>query len=89
MIYHVTTKRKAERQLKRLPYQMQLRIMDGIIKLSNSSTWGDVRRLVNHQYDYRLRIGNYRVLFNLTEGGTLEIGEISVEEIKKRDDRTY
>ena len=48
-----------------------------------------MRRLVNHKYDYRLRIGNYRVLFKLTATGAVTIGEISVEEIKKRDEHTY
>ena len=89
MRYSVTTTRKAERQLLKLPYQMQLRITAGIQGLADSETWGDVRRLVNHKYDYRLRIGNYRVLFNLTATGNVAIGEISVEEIKKRDEHTY
>ena len=49
-----------------------------------------MRNLVNHKYGYRLRVGDYRVLFNLTEdSAVLEIGDISVEEIKKRDDNTY
>ena len=89
MKYNVTTTRKAERQLLKLPVQMQLRITAGIRGLADSETWGDVRRLVNHKYGYRLRVGNYRVLFDLTENGALAIGDISVEEVKKRDEHTY
>lgn len=37
------------------------------------------------QYDYRLRVGRYRVLFNCEE----EIKIIRIEEVKKRDERTY
>ena len=43
------------------------------------------RALVNHTCDYRLRVGNYRVLFN--HDSLVEI--ISIEEVKKRDDHTY
>nr|WP_218966867.1 hypothetical protein [Snodgrassella alvi] len=45
----------------------------------------NVKKLNNHQYDYRLRVGNYRVLFNY-DG---DISIVSIEEVKKRDDRTY
>ena len=45
----------------------------------------NVKKLSNHLYDYRLRVGNYRVLFNY-DG---DISIVSIEEVKKRDDRTY
>lgn len=45
----------------------------------------NVKKLSNHQYGYRLRVGNYRVLFNFD--GIIHI--ISIEEVKKRDERTY
>ena len=44
-----------------------------------------VKRFSAHRYDYRLRIGQYRVLFNYD--GTVRI--VSIEEVKKRDERTY
>ena len=65
------------------------KIQDAVTKLENSETWGDVRKLVNHEYDYRLRVGDYRVLFNATNDETIEINDVSIEEVKKRDDRTY
>ena len=90
MKYDVTIKNKALKQALRIPMENRVRIFAGIQNLKDSDTWGDVRRLVNHVYDYRLRVGNYRVLFNLTDGADgIEVGEISVEEIKKRDDNTY
>ncbi len=45
-----------------------------------------VKALVNHQYPYRLRIGDYRLFFSIKDG-KLEI--IQIEEVKKRDERTY
>lgn len=88
MRYNVTVTNKATRQIVRLQPQMQVRVVQGINNLADSTTWGDVRKLVNHQYDYRLRVGDYRVLFNLLDGN-VEIGNIEVEEVKKRDEHTY
>lgn len=45
----------------------------------------NVKRLVNHEYSYRLRVGNYRVIFEFD--GDVHI--ISIEEVKKRDESTY
>ena len=90
MRYNVTIKNKALKQVEKIPLKSRVRVFAGIRKLQDSDTWGDVRKLVNHIYDYRLRVGQYRVLFNLSEASdNLEIGDISVEEIKKRDDTTY
>lgn len=44
-----------------------------------------VKALANHAYGYRLRVGNYRVLFDWD--GAIRIVEI--QEVKKRDERTY
>jgi mRNA-degrading endonuclease RelE of RelBE toxin-antitoxin system len=39
----------------------------------------------NREYDYRLRVGNYRVLFNWD--GEIKVDES--EEVKKRDECMY
>lgn len=44
-----------------------------------------VLALTNHTYDYRLRVGNYRVLFNVNH----EDKQITIEEVRKRDEHTY
>ena len=44
-----------------------------------------VIHLVNHSCGYRLRVGSYRVLFNVLQ--TVEV--VSIEEVKKRNERTY
>jgi len=90
MRYNVSIKNKALKQAMKIPMESRVRIFAGINCLKDSETWEDVRKLVNHAYDYRLRVGNYRILFNLEENtDNIEINDISVEEIKKRDDRTY
>lgn len=45
----------------------------------------NVKTLTNHEYGYRLRVGNYRVFFEFE--GSVRI--ITIEEVKKRDERTY
>ena len=45
----------------------------------------NVKPLVNHEYTHRLRVGNWRILFNAFE----EVSIVSIEEVKKRDERTY
>ncbi len=44
-----------------------------------------VKKLTNHEYSYRLRVGDFRVFFEFD--GNVHI--ISIEEVKKHDDRTY
>ena len=89
MKYEIDVTKRAIRQLSRIPESYRKRIFTAIRALEDLETWGDVKKLVNHDYDYRLRVGRYRVLFNMTDDDTLEIQIIRVEEVKKRDDQTY
>ena len=89
MRYIIEITRKAQKQALKIQEKDRARIFAGIRNLSDSETWDDVRKLVNHEYDYRLRVGRYRVLFNATADLTIEVNEITIEEIRKRDDRTY
>jgi mRNA-degrading endonuclease RelE of RelBE toxin-antitoxin system len=45
----------------------------------------NVKTLTNHEYGYRLRVGNYRVFFDF-DG---EVRIVSIEEVRRRDERTY
>jgi len=76
---------KAAKQLRKLDRQHQVVIRDGVQTLDAMPDCQNVKALVNHQYGYRLRVGNYRVLFNWD--GAIRIVEI--EEVRKRDERTY
>ncbi len=44
-----------------------------------------VKKLVNHPYRYRLRVGDYRIFFEFNG----EIHIVSIEEVKKRNESTY
>jgi len=45
----------------------------------------NVKRLSNHPYEYRLRVGRYRIFFDFHS----QVRIIRIEEVKKRDERTY
>jgi len=78
-------KNKATKQFLKLPQKQQIQIADGVDVLYNFPNVQNVKALQNHKYQYRLRIGRFRILFNFQK--IIQI--ISIEEIKKRDDNTY
>jgi mRNA-degrading endonuclease RelE of RelBE toxin-antitoxin system len=83
-MYTIHWTRQALTQLKRIQLQHQKII---VVAVRDLQTWPDctnVKALTNRT-GYRLRVGNYRVLFDVET--SLRIVEI--EEVKKRDDRTY
>lgn len=77
--------RQAAKQLRRLDRPMQVRIRDGVAALATFPDCRNVKALTNHRHDYRLRVGDYRVLFDFERSVRI----VRIEEVKKRDDRTY
>ena len=71
---------------RKLDRKAQADIRDAVsAKLPCFPDCSGIKALTNHACDYRLRVGNYRVLFN--HDSLVEI--ISIEEVKKRDEHTY
>lgn len=83
----INWKNKARKQLRKIQRQDQISILDCVDTLVDLETASNIKMLTNHQYDYRQRIGNYRILFNYDDDN--EISIVTIEEVKKRDDRTY
>lgn len=83
----ITWKNKARKQMKTIPKNYRIKILEGVSKLEKFPACEDldIKPLTNHEHDYRLRIARYRILFNNLE--TLKI--IEIQEVKKRDNRTY
>lgn len=76
---------KARKQLKTLRNPQAVgRILSAIEDFADGRPC-DVKALVNHAYSHRLRVGEFRVL--MTVQSVVEI--CWVEEVKKRDERTY
>src|SRR3546814_15696918 len=55
---------KAAKQLRKIDRQHQAVIRDGVGALAAMPDCQNIKALTHHQYGYRLRVGNYRVLFD-------------------------
>ena len=77
---------KALRQLRKIDARAGKQIRVAVTaELADLNTARNVKSLTNHEYGYRLRVGNYRVFFDYD--GEVQI--VSIEEVRKRDERTY
>lgn len=78
--------KKGAKQLRKLSLSDSKMIRNECNNLANMPNCANVRALVNYKYQYRLRVGNFRVFFDID--GVARIVSIE-EEVKKRDERTY
>lgn len=84
-MYHIDWKAKALKQLGKIDRQARDDIRGAVGRLVDWPNVQQVKKLVNHDCDYRLRVGCYRVIFDVVDAVRI----IRIEEVKKRDDRTY
>ncbi|OFS84051.1 cytotoxic translational repressor of toxin-antitoxin stability system [Oligella sp. HMSC05A10] len=84
-MYDINWSNRAKKQLRKIDITDRKRISDAVDLLADCENAVNVKRLVNHQYGYRLRVGRYRVLFDVQT----QIKIVDVQEVTKRDDRTY
>lgn len=77
---------KALRRLRKIEPNANAQIRSAVTQeLADLSTARNVKALVNHEYDYRLRVGSYRVFFNFD--GSVHV--VTIQEVAKRNERTY
>ncbi|KGF25036.1 MULTISPECIES: type II toxin-antitoxin system RelE family toxin [Oligella] len=84
-MFKINWVRKAAKQLAKLDRREQQRIISAVDTLMDLPNARNVKQLINHQYGYRLRVGQYRVLFD----ADVIIRIVDIQEVKKRDDTTY
>lgn len=85
-MYNIAWEKKARKQLARIDGQaMRNEIYDTTDSLRDFPNVEQVKKLTNHKYGYRLRVGRFRVFFDVEDAVRI----IHIEEVKKRDDRTY
>lgn len=77
--------KKAFKQARKLGHQARVQVVKDAGSLKDFPNVAGVKALTNHQYAYRLRSGDYRIFFEY-DG---EIKIVTIEEVKKRDERTY
>ncbi|MBN1472580.1 MAG: type II toxin-antitoxin system RelE/ParE family toxin [Syntrophaceae bacterium] len=64
MKYDVQFKPRAVKDIEKLSLQLQTKIIKGI-EIMSDDLLGDVKRLTNFTPEFRLRVGDYRVLFEI------------------------
>jgi mRNA interferase RelE/StbE len=64
MKYRVGLKPKAMKDVRRLEKQDATRVADALERLADGLS-GDVKRLTHFSPEYRLRVGPYRILFEI------------------------
>ncbi|MWQ00547.1 type II toxin-antitoxin system RelE/ParE family toxin [Glaesserella parasuis] len=78
---------KADKQLDRIDSRYKKSIIETISMLVNfPDVTLDITKLKGYLSKYRARVGRYRIIFEWIEGVPKII---EIQEIKKRDERTY
>jgi mRNA interferase RelE/StbE len=77
--YTVRLEKRAERQLEKLPPEAIRRVCQKLVELEQNSRLGGVKKLRGIE-GYRLRVGDYRVLFTIDDGSK----EVYIYRIKHR-----
>lgn len=65
MPYEIEIRKRAEKDLSLIPKKDAQNIADAIFALEDGLT-GDIKRLTNFSPEYRLRVGNWRILFEIS-----------------------
>jgi len=63
-MYQIVIEKRAEKFIRKQPKPMQVRLLTAISKLPQ----GDIKALKGHENLYRLRVGDYRVLYTIDNG---------------------
>ena len=69
LVYEVLIERRVERDLKRLPLREFNRITRAMKELAQDPRPSGSRKLVGSERDRRVRVGDYRVLYEIDDAG--------------------
>ncbi|NEU75138.1 type II toxin-antitoxin system RelE/ParE family toxin [Hassallia byssoidea VB512170] len=67
MSYKVEISKGASKQLKKLSSELQERIQVKIDDLATELRPNEVKKLKNREYGYRIRVGDYRILYDILD----------------------
>jgi mRNA interferase RelE/StbE len=81
--YQVLLRRKAEKQLDRVPYADHPRIVGAMLALEDDPRPRGCRKLFDDIY--RIRVGDYRVIYKIDD----EHKEVVVGKVARRRENTY
>lgn len=78
--YNISFKKSAEKDLRRIDKKQISRIISAIQELSSNPFPNSSRKLVGSHRTYRLRIGDYRAIYIVSE----DLKEIEIQKIRHR-----
>lgn len=73
MSYRVVVPKPVQKQLAQLPKNFHDRIVDKILNLAEDPRPSGAKKLKGYQNEYRIRIGDYRVRYEVDEGESVVI----------------
>ena len=79
-MYRVLLERGAERDLARLSSEIHVRVITAIQALENNPRPPGCRKLVGSKDDWRIRVGDYRVIYEIAD----EIRVVRVNRVRHR-----
>lgn len=79
--YKIEWKNSAYKELQKLPRPMIVKVVAAVSDLANDPFPRGVKKLVGSEYTYRIRIGDYRVVYEVFEN-KLIIGIVRVRHRK-------
>jgi mRNA interferase RelE/StbE len=65
--YKLEWKNSAYKELQKLPRTMITRVVAAVSELSNNPFPHGVKKLVGSEFSYRIRVGDYRVVYEVIE----------------------
>ena len=72
MTCEIELKPRAVKDLRKIPKDQASRIADALEDLADGMK-GDIKRLTNFTPEYRLRVGEYRVLFEIEDSSRIVV----------------
>jgi mRNA interferase RelE/StbE len=69
--YRIEWKRSATQELRRLPREIVGRILKTVEQLSTDPYPSGVRKLVGSEHTYRIRVGDYRIIYSILASALL------------------
>ena len=65
--YQIEWKRSAQRELRKLPRSTIKKVVVAVEKLAKEPRPQGVRKLVGSDFTYRLRVGDYRIVYDVLD----------------------
>lgn len=80
--YRIEWKKSAVKELKRIDKSDIPAILEGVIKIQENPFSSDIRKLTGSEHTFRKRIGNYRIIYSISNKEQL----IEIVRVRHRKD---